>query len=200
MKTSILILSVLTVALSTACTDRDNVDAATTPAADTAAATATPNEAAPADVAPAAAAPSTAPAQDDGLALGLLASVNEHEIKAADQAISKKVTGAVLDFAKLMKAQHTENQAKTLALGAREDAPEVQEKKQKGEAELADLGKLSGKDYERAYAQAMVKGHTDALTLIDEHLLPMASQGPAKEHLTTTREHVAMHLETAKKL
>lgn len=198
MKTSILVLSVLTVALCTACKNRDNVDPNATPAADTAAATTAPDETSPADVPPADTAP--APAQDDGLALGLLASVNEHEIKAADQAMSKNVTGAVLDFAKMMKTQHTENQSKTLALGAQQDAPEVQEKKQQGEAELAELGKLSGKDYEKAYAQAMVKGHTDALALIDERLLPMASEGPVKEHLTTTREHVAMHLEAAKKL
>jgi putative membrane protein len=137
---------------------------------------------------------------DDGLALGLLASVNEHEIKAADQAIEKKVSGAVLDYARMMKTQHTENQAKTVALGAKQDAPEVQAKKEKGAAERTALAKLSGKEYEAAYKEAMIKGHTEALAMIDDKLLPMASAGPVKDHLTTTRGHVAMHLEAARKL
>jgi putative membrane protein len=200
MKTSTFTLVLLALTVCTACKARNGDDSpVATDAAPAAAAAA--NDPAPSTAIVADAAPDAAtPTQDDALALGLLASVNDHEIKAADQAMSKNVKGPVLEYAQMMKTQHTENQTKTMALGARDDAPEVQDRKEKGAAELTQLDKLSGTAYEKAYAQAMVKGHTEALALIDERLLPMASAGPVKDHLTMTRGHVAMHLDAAKKL
>lgn len=137
---------------------------------------------------------------DDALALGLLSSVNKHEIAAAKQAESKKVSAPVMEYAKMMDTQHSENETKTEALGTLANTDEVQAKKAKGEQELAELDKKSGKDYETAYVAAMVKGHTEALALIDARLIPLASSEPVKQHLAETREHVAMHLEAAKKL
>lgn len=137
---------------------------------------------------------------DDALALGLLGAVNEHEIAAAKQAKDKKVSMPVLQFAEMMDTQHSENQAKTRALGALASTPEVQALADKGKRELEVLADKSGKDYETAYVDAMVSGHVEALTLIDTRLLSLASSAPVKQHLTETRDHVAMHLEAAKKL
>ena len=202
MKASLLAMSLLTLAIATACDRRDDPDNAPTPEAvtDTASVPATdPTAAAPTD-------PNlqpdgtVAPAADDSLALGLLAAVNDHEIKAAQQALSKQVSAPVADYARLMEKEHTDNLVATQALGALADTPEVQAMKEKAASDLAELDKQSGKAYETAYVDAMVKGHTEALALIDGRLLSLSSVGPVRDHLTKTREHVAMHLEAARKL
>ena len=204
MKTSFFALSLLTLAMATACDRREDPDNAPTPDAATADASSIP----PSD--PTAAAPTTpdmdpnaattAPATDDSLALGLLAAVNDHEIKAAQQALSKQVSAPVAEYARMMEKEHTDNLVATQALGALADTPEVQAMKEKAASDLAELDKLSGKAYETAYVDAMVKGHTEALALIDGRLLSLSSVGPVRDHLTKTREHVAMHLEAAQKL
>ncbi len=202
MKASLLAMSLLTLAIATACDRRDDADNAPTPEAvtDTASVPATD---------PTAAAPTNpnlqpdgtvAPAADDSLALGLLAAVNDHEIKAAQQALSKQVSAPVADYARLMEKEHTDNLVATQALGALADTPEVQAMKEKAASDLAELDKQSGKAYETAYVDAMVKGHTEALALIDGRLLSLSSVGPVRDHLAKTREHVAMHLEAARKL
>lgn len=138
--------------------------------------------------------------KDDSLALGLLAALNEHEIAAAQQAQSKNVSVPVLAYAKMMEQQHGDNLAKTKTLGSLASTPEVQAMKDKGKADLDALGKKNGKEYETAYVDAMVSGHTEALALIDGRLLTLASTGPVKDHLVETRDHVVMHLEEARKL
>lgn len=202
MKTSLLAVSLLTLALATACDRRDDTDNAPKPDAATTDASALPATD-PAATTPAAtdpAAPAGATAADDALALGLLSVVDDHEIQLAQQAISKPVTGAVLEYARLMEKQHTDNLMETKALGPVGDSPEVQAMKEKGASDLAELGKKSGKDYETAYVEAMVKGHTEVLALIDGRLLSLASAGAVREHVTKARAHIAKHLEEAQKL
>ena len=199
MKNSLFALSLLTVALATSCDRRDDPDNAPTPeaATDTAPMPATDPTT---PVQPDAAAPAATPAADDSLALGLLAALNEHEIQTAQQAASKKVSAPVLAYAQMMEKDHGDNLAQTKALGPLADTPEVQAMTEKGASDLAQLDKQSGKAYETAYVEAMVKGHTEALALIDGRLLALASPGPVRDHLTKTRDHVAMHLEAAQKL
>jgi predicted outer membrane protein len=213
MKTSLLALSLLTLAIATSCDRRDDPDNAPTPetTADSATLPATdPTAAAPMNpgadpnAADSNATPAMnadgAPATDDSLALGLLAVVDDHEIQAAQQALSKQVSAPVAAYARMMEKAHTDNLVATKGFGALADTPEVQSMKEKAASDLAELGKQSGKAYETAYVDAMVKGHTDALALIDGRLLSLASTGPVRDHLTKTRGHVAMHLEEARKL
>lgn len=137
---------------------------------------------------------------NDALALGLLGAVDENEIAAAKQAKGKQVSAPVMAYAQKMDTEHSDNLTKTQSLGTLASTPEVQTIKDKGKQELADLDKKSGKDYETAYVDAMVKGHTEVLSLIDARLLTLASTGPVKDHLTATRGHVAEHLAAAQKL
>ena len=204
MKTSLLALSLLTVALATACDRRDDPENAPTADAATADASALP---ATDPTAPASAnsgadgmASVVTPGSDDALALGLLSVVDDQEIQAAQQAIAKPVTGAVLEYARMMEKQHTDNLIQTKALGPVGDSPEVQAMKEQGASELAELGTQVGKEYEAAYLAAMISDHTQALALIDGRLLSLASSGAVRDHLNRTREHVAKHLEDAQKL
>lgn len=143
------------------------------------------------------------PSADEAEALMLLMAVNDHEIAAAEQARGKKVDGATLEFANLMRDEHGKNQAETRRLigaSARAESGAVKEQKRKGAAELAKLSALNGDAYEKAYIDAMVKGHTDALAMLEARLIPAASTDAVRKHLSATREHVAMHLERARAL
>ena len=197
MKTSLLLAGALTIATLGACDRREMPENQPTPEP----ATPAPDAAAAASTAPAATPPApTTASSDDSLALGLLGSVNEHEIAAARQAKEKKVSAPVLAYAEMMETEHSANQAKTQSLGTLASTDEVKAMKEQGATELATLGQKSGKDYETAYIEAMVKGHTDALALIDTRLLTLASSEAVKQHLTDTRDHVAKHLAAAQKL
>lgn len=178
--------------------NRSPAPEAAAPEVDTAASASTPSDMPPA--AEPAVDQTGSTAEGDGLALALLAAVNEHEIAAAQQAEGKRVSGPVMDYAKMMVTHHTENLDKTKALGELVMTDEVKAMQDKGAKDLADLGQKSRNDYEGAYVEAMVKGHTEALALIDTRLLTLASNGPVKDHLTATRATVAEHLDAAKKL
>jgi putative membrane protein len=145
--------------------------------------------------------PTGATATTQADALAMLMAVNEHEIAAADQALGKNVTGAVRDFAQMMKTDHGKNLADTTKLGgAASTSPGVKMLKDKGDADLRTLDAHSGKAYEKAYIDAMVKGHTDALAMIDNTLLPAATDTNIRQHFTTTRAAVARHLDKAKEI
>lgn len=161
--------------------------------ADTRAATPTP----PADSAPGA--PGAATSQADALAL--LIAANEHEIAAADQALTKQVTGPVLAYAQMMKTDHEKNLADSTRLGgAASTAAAVTALRSKGEADLKALATHSGSAYEQAYVDAMVAGHTGVLALIDDTLLPAATADNVRAHFIATRAAVARHLERAKEI
>lgn len=134
-------------------------------------------------------------------ALALLAAVNEHEIAAADQALGKNVTGDVRAFAEMMRTEHTKNLQDTTRLGsAASTHAAVTAHKQKGEAELRTLDAQTGKAYEKAYMDAMVKGHEEALAAIDNTMLPAATEDNVRQHFTATRAAVAKHLERARQV
>jgi putative membrane protein len=145
------------------------------------------------------------PAPSETIAIAHLMAVNDHEIQAADIAAQKKVSAPVAEYASMLKKEHSQNQTKALALptapkeGSAE-TPELMAQKEKASAERQVLSGKSGNEFETAYIDAMVNGHSEALSMIDTQLIPAASSEAVKAHFTTTREHVAMHLEKAKEL
>lgn len=133
-------------------------------------------------------------------AVGLVGAVDKHEVAAAEQAKSKKVTGEVAQYADMLHREHSKNLEAGKKLNPNESSPEVTALEEKGRSDLSTLDQKSGKEYEKAYVDAMVKGHQDALTLIDTRLLPAATDDNIRAFLTTSREHVAMHLERGRAL
>lgn len=199
MKSSLVALSMICALLATACDRRTDPENA--PESDVSTeAVAAPDASNPTASVEGDVTASSPAASNDALALGLLAAIDDHEIQAAQQAIGKNVAAPVMAYARMMEKAHTDNLVATKALGALADAPEVTAMKDKGAAERGELAKKSGKDYETAYVDAMVKGHAEVLTMIDGQLMTLASEGPVKEHLASTRGHVAMHLKAAQDL
>ncbi|TBR12959.1 MAG: DUF4142 domain-containing protein [Lysobacter sp.] len=179
-----------------------NGGATNTPAADAAMPDAAPMPTPPpADTVP----PADAAAPSQAEALALLNAINDHEVKAAEQAKSKRVTGDVLAYANMMAAEHGKNMADTKAMldksgPAPADTPRMAEMTAKSEAALAQLGALEGDAYAKGYIDAMVNDHQDALTRLDTMLIPAATDAAIKAQLTTTRDHVQKHLERAKEI
>ncbi|WP_241093091.1 DUF4142 domain-containing protein [Xanthomonas bonasiae] len=205
MKHSLLVLSVAAALAIAGCKPNKDNDAPA-PTADTPAAAsteptpvggaATPTTPPVGEASPAPEGAARASSGDD-IALGLLGAVDKNEIAAAKQAQEKKVTGAVLEYAKMMEKEHSENLEKTKALGTLAETPDVKQLETKGEQELTTLGQKSGKDYAAAYIDAMIAGHKEALQLIDTQMMAAASTEPVKAHLTETKTHVEQHLAKA---
>ena len=138
----------------------------------------------------------------DGEALATLVAVNQHEIETAQQAVRKGVSGAVLEFARRMEAEHGKNLADTRVTARLANAPlaetaAVKALKQKSLGERQALQKLSGEAYSKAYVDAMAKGHAEVLGMLDDKLIPQATDSKVIAHLKATREHVAAHLAAA---
>lgn len=149
--------------------------------------------------------PAAAQRGGDAEALATLMAVNEHEIASARLALDKKPSEPVAQYARMLEREHGENQRKTrdLARSAGVDpkaTPAVEALKTRSERERDALAGQDGDAFERAYIEAMVKGHAEALAKIDGELLPAATDPVVAEHLRVTRTHIAQHLEQAEQL
>lgn len=72
--------------------------------------------------------------------------------------------------------------------------------REKHDAERERLLALQGKEFATAWADAMVKGHEEALAKLDNELIPGASDAGVKQHLQETRAAISRHLDTARSL
>jgi len=133
-------------------------------------------------------------------ALGVLNAINDQEIAAGRQAQEKKVAGDVADYAQLMIDEHTRNKEQTNALNPDANSAEARDQATKGQAQLQQMAAKNGDAYRKAYVDAMIDGHAEALAMLDEKLIPSAAGPQAKAHLQQTREHVARHLALARAL
>jgi putative membrane protein len=121
-------------------------------------------------------------------------------------ALTKTLTAPVKEYAQMLQDHHSEHMQKTMELATKltvktdSTDDDVVELKKKHEATMAKLTPMTGMDFERAYLDAMIKDHADALTLIDGELASEADKDEVKAHLKTTRESIVKHLEQAKHL
>ncbi|RPE76914.1 DUF4142 domain-containing protein [Vulcaniibacterium tengchongense] len=145
-----------------------------------------------------------AAADPQGESLGLVQAVDEHEIAAAEQARTKNPSQPVLEYANMLHGEHSKHlqAGRDLARQISVDpatTPAVAAQRDKGQAELRRLADLNGKAYEDAYVDAMVKGHTEALAMLDAKL-PTVTDDRLKQFLTETRAAIAKHLDHGKQL
>jgi predicted outer membrane protein len=141
----------------------------------------------------------------DSEVLGFVGAVNENEILAAAEAAKKNIRPEVKDYAMMLHKAHGKNLGASLQLGQKigvtpMETSDVDKFRVKGAGELAALIPLNGNDFEGAYLDAMIQGHTEVLKMIDDQLLPGARNAALQAHLKTTRNDVAQHLEQAKQL
>lgn len=162
-----------------------------------------PKRAAPGGAAPAGAAADAA--MGDAEVLGFLGAVDDNEIVAAAQAKMEKLSPQVMAYAKMLHEQHGKHAEMTLKLGQQIgvtplETAAVDKLRVKGAGALAALIPLDGPAFEAAYIAAMVKDHTEVLSMIDGQLMKAATNDAVKKHLAETRAHIAEHLKMAKGL
>jgi predicted outer membrane protein len=141
----------------------------------------------------------------DAEVLSTVIAVDLNEVLAAAEASKKRISAAVLEYAKMLHAAHGENMVKGMKLGQQMsilpvDTLTVDKLKVKGAGELASIVKLDGAAFEKAYVAMMIKGHGEVIAMIDSKLLKAVQGAPLKAHLTETRAHVVAHLDQAQKL
>jgi putative membrane protein len=142
---------------------------------------------------------------NDGQIAKILMTVDEGEIDAGELAEDKAQSPEVKDFAKMMITQHKQNKKDTKGLAEHNklDAKKsdlMKQIEQDNKSAKRSLKEAEGKNFDKTYVDAMVAGHEKALQLLDNSLLPAAQNTDLRNHLTKTREAVAMHLDHAKKL
>lgn len=141
----------------------------------------------------------------DAEVLAFVIAVDDNQVLAAAEAVKKQLSPEVMAYAKMLQAAHGKHQGQTMELGQAIkvtpiDTAAVDALRVKGAGQLAELVPLAGKEFEQAYLSAMIKGHTEVLSMIDDQLLKAATNGDLKAHLEETRGHIAEHLKKAKSL
>lgn len=142
----------------------------------------------------------------DGEILGQLIALDLSEVIAAMAAKEQQeLDPRVIEYADMLHREHGEHAEKTMKLGKKIDVTPletkaVDEQRAMAAGELAKVVPLTGESFATAYLAMMVKGHQQALQMIDTQLLPMANKDEVKQYLAETRTHLEHHLKQAQDL
>lgn len=147
----------------------------------------------------------TQQATKDGQIIDVITTLDKNEITSAKMAIKKATNAQVKEYAQYLLDEHSQNlkDAMKISKDIKEKpvaSAQAKDLKQKGKEEMKTLSSLKGVDFDKAYIQAMVKGHEEAINLVDNELLKSVTNPALKEFLDTTRGHLETHLDKAKKI
>ena len=134
---------------------------------------------------------------------GIVVTANQIDIDAGKLAKSHSKNKEVQDFAKLMITDHTavNKQAAALArkLKVKPEQSDTTRSLKKGASEnVANLKKLKGADFDKAYVDHEVAYHQAVLDAIDKTLIPNAKNEELKGLIEKVRPAIAAHLEHAR--
>ncbi|MGV2291640.1 DUF4142 domain-containing protein [Trinickia sp. YCB016] len=135
----------------------------------------------------------------------IVVTANQVDIDAGKLAESKTQSKDVKAFAQRMIEDHTSvNQAAAdlvhkLGVTPEDNATSLS-LKQGGDANLANLKTLSGKQFDRAYVDHEVAYHESVIAAVDKTLIPNAQNAELKALLVKVRPTLVAHLEHAKRL
>jgi putative membrane protein len=135
----------------------------------------------------------------------IVVTANQVDIDAGTLAKSKASSAKVKSFAQLMITDHTAvNKSATDLVTRLHVTPESNATsdslKDGGDQNIANLKKLSGGAFDRAYIDHEVTYHQAVLDALDKTLIPNASNAELKALLVKTRPAFVAHLEHAKQV
>jgi putative membrane protein len=135
----------------------------------------------------------------------IVVTANQVDIDAGKLAKSKSKSKEVKDFAQLMVTDHTGvNKSATELVTKLQVTPEAnptsESLKKGGDENLANLKKLSGAAFDKAYIDHEVAYHQAVLDAVDKTLIPSAQNAELKALLVKVRPAFVAHLEHAKHL
>ena len=135
----------------------------------------------------------------------IVVTANQVDIDAGKLAEGKTRSKEVKEFAKLMVTDHTGVNKAAAELVQKlkvtpEDNPTAEDLKKGGDENLANLRKLSGAEFDKAYVGHEVAYHEAVLDAMDKTLIPDAGNVELKALLVKVRPAFVHHLEHAKQL
>jgi putative membrane protein len=126
--------------------------------------------------------------------------VHSAEIEQARLAQQKTTNEQVRQFAAMMIQQHTQAKQQESALNlGKEESPLSQKLSTRSQATLQSLNSKQGEEFDRAYIQAQVDGHQEALDAIQNELRPNAQNPELQTYLQDLQPKVLQHLEHAQR-
>ncbi len=133
----------------------------------------------------------------------IVVTANQVDIDAGKLAKTKSSSKDVKQFAQQMITDHTgvNKQATALVtkLGVKPEANDTSKSlKQGGDENLANLKKLKGAEFDRAYVAHEVAYHQQVIDALDKTLVPSAKNEELKALLVKVRPAFVAHLEHAK--
>ena len=142
---------------------------------------------------------------NDAQIASIVVTANQVDIDAGQLAKSTSTNPEVKQFAQLMITDHTGVNKSAVALVTKlkvtpEDNPTSQSLKSGGEQNVANLKKLKGADFDKAYIDHEVAYHQQVLDAVDKTLIPSAQNAELKALLVKVRPAFVAHLEHAKKV
>ena len=140
---------------------------------------------------------------NDAQIASIVVTANQVDIDAGKLAAATSKNAEVKKFAQLMVTDHTgvNKQAVDLAtkLGVKpEDNDTAKSLASGGQANLANLKTLKGKEFDKAYVDHEVAYHQAVLDAVDKTLIPGAKNEELKALLVKVRPAFVAHLEHAK--
>lgn len=141
----------------------------------------------------------------DGEVIAWIAAIDSFEIAAAEVASKKTVETPVKDYANTLYTQHTQNLKEVAAISNQIQEAPVETKGltkfvEGGRKELSKLDPLNDKTFQKAYIDAMVAGHTQALQKVDNDLMKIVTNPELKKHVEATRAMIYHHLVEGKEI
>ncbi|WP_420473592.1 DUF4142 domain-containing protein [Noviherbaspirillum sp. ST9] len=148
---------------------------------------------------------SQASAPSDAQIAGIVVVANTVDIDAGKLAEKKSSNKEVKAFAKQMVTDHTgvNKQASALVKKLKvtpEDSDTSKSLKEGGDANLAKLKGLKGKEFDKAYVDNEVTYHQAVIDALDKTLIPNAKNAELKDTLVKVRPAFVAHLEHARHL
>lgn len=141
----------------------------------------------------------------DAQIAGIVVTANTVDIDAGKLAQKMSASKDVKAFAKQMVTDHTgvNKQASALVKKLKvtpEDSDTSKSLKDGGDANLAKLKGLKGKEFDKAYVDNEVTYHQAVIDALDKTLIPNAKNAELKDTLVKVRPAFVAHLEHAKHL
>jgi len=142
---------------------------------------------------------------NDAQIASIVVTANQVDVDAGKLASSKATNAEVKKFGQLMVTDHTGVNKSATELVTKlkvkpEDNPTAQSLKKGGDENLANLKKLKGAEFDKAYIDHEVAYHQQVLDAVDKTLIPSAQNAELKALLVKVRPAFVAHLEHAKQV
>jgi putative membrane protein len=121
------------------------------------------------------------------------------EVKAAEIASTKSTNKSITDFAAMMKTDHGAANNEVIALAQKRNVTLPTSVSDDSQKELDDMAKMNGKDFDKDYVKAMVKGHEETVDMFKK-ASDKVKDSEVKIFIDNTLPTLQKHLDAIKQI